>query len=70
MDGSSNTQRSGAGIILRSPKGDEISYILRFDFKSSKNKAEYKEIITGMKVAKSLGAKTLISKSDSQLVVN
>ena len=33
------------------------------------NKAEYKAILTGLKVAQALGAKTALLKSDSQLVI-
>ena len=41
VDGASNAQGSGAGLILTSPKGIDIEYALRFGFHASNNEAEY-----------------------------
>ena len=60
VDGSSNQQGSGAGIILEQA--------LRFTFKASNNQAEYEELIAGMLLAKEMGVQSLLAKSDSQLV--
>ena len=37
IDGASNAQGSGAGLILTSPKGIDIEYTLRFEFHASNN---------------------------------
>ncbi|KAJ4715162.1 Retrovirus-related Pol polyprotein from transposon opus [Melia azedarach] len=55
VDGSSSSQGSGAGVLITSPDGVEISYALRFEFKASNNEAEYEALIAGLKMAKSLG---------------
>jgi len=68
VDGSSNQQGSGAGIILEGPKGVLIEQALRFSFKASNNQAEYEALIAGMLLAKEMGAQSLLAKSDSQLV--
>jgi len=68
VDGSSNQQRSGAGIILEGPNGVLIEQALRFAFKVSNNQAEYEALIAGMLLAKEMGAQSLLAKSDSQLV--
>jgi len=68
VDGSSNQQGSGAGIILEGLNGVLIEQALRFAFKASNNQAEYEALIAGMLLAKEMGAQSLVAKSDSQLV--
>ena len=41
VDGASNAQGSGAGLILTSPEGIDIEYTLKFGFHTSNNEAEY-----------------------------
>ena len=65
VDGSSNQQRSGDGIILEGPNGVLIEQALRFAFKASNNQAEYEALIVGMLLAKEMGAQSLLAKSDS-----
>jgi len=68
VDGSSNQQGSGAGVILGGPDGLLIEQALRFAFKASNNQTEYEVLIVGMLFAKEMGAKGLLAKSDSLLV--
>jgi len=68
VDGSSNQQGSGAGIVLEGPNGVLIEQALRFTFKASNNQAEYEALIAGMLLAKEMGAQNLLVKSDSQLI--
>ncbi|XP_068475087.1 uncharacterized protein [Phaseolus vulgaris] len=68
VDGSSNQQGSGAGIILEGPNGLLIEQALRFSFKASNNQAEYEALLAGMLLAKDMGARSLLAKSDSLLV--
>ncbi|XP_068476610.1 uncharacterized protein [Phaseolus vulgaris] len=68
VDGSSNQQGSGAGIILEGPNGMLIEQALRFAFKASNNQAEYEAPIAGMLLAKEMGVQSLLANSDSQLV--
>jgi len=69
VDGSSNQQGSGAGVILERPNGLLIEQALRFSFKASNNQAEYETLKAGMLLAKEIGAQSLLVKSDSQLVM-
>jgi len=48
VDGSSNQQGSGAGVILEGPDGLLIEQALRFAFKANNNQAEYEALIAGM----------------------
>ncbi|KAM1600415.1 hypothetical protein ACFX15_024030 [Malus domestica] len=70
VDGSSNQQGCGAGLILTTPDIVAIEYALRFKFKASNNEAEYEAILAGLRLAKHLGVKRIDIFSDSQLVVN
>ena len=45
IDGSSNVNRSGAGIVLEIPTGEKISYALRLEFPTLKNEAEYEALL-------------------------
>ena len=69
VDGASNAQGSGAGLILTSPEGIDIEYALRFGFHASNNEAEYEAFIAGLNLAHSLEVDQLEVYSDSQLVV-
>jgi len=69
VDGSSNTKGSRAGIILEGPAGFTIEQLLRFDFKTTNNQAEYEAIITGLSLAKKMGAEEIQCRSDSKLTV-
>jgi len=68
IDGSSNLQGSGAGVILEGPSGLLIEQVLKFAFKKSNNQVEYEALIAGMLLAKELGARRLLVKFDSLLV--
>ena len=47
-----------------------IEQALRFAFKASNNQAEYEALIAGMLLAKEMGARGLLEKSDSLLVAS
>ena len=69
VDGSSNQQGSSDGVILEGPNGLLIKQALRFAFKANNNKDEYEALIVGTLFAKELGARNLLVKSDSLLVI-
>ena len=69
VDGASNSQGSGAGLILTYSEGIGIEYALRFGFRTSNNEAEYEAVIAGLNLAHSLEVDQLEVYSDSQLVV-
>ena len=69
VDGASNAQGSGAGLIVTSPEGIDIEHALRFGFQASNNEDEYEAVIAGLNLAHSLEVDQLEVCSDSQLVV-
>ena len=57
-------------MIIISPKGDKLRYILQMDFKRpTNNEAEYEALLHGMRMAKNCGATHLMIYGDSNLVV-
>ena len=65
VDGASNAQGSGAGLILTSPERIDIEYALRFRFRASNNEAEYEAVIASLNLAHSLEVDRLEVCSDS-----
>jgi hypothetical protein len=57
FDGSKRFQGAGAGVVLISPQGDKLKYVLRMSFpQASNNKAEYEAMLHEIKMAKARGA--------------
>ena len=56
IDGFSNVNGSGAGVILESPIGEKISYALRLKFLASNNEVEYEALLAGLLLAKEMKA--------------
>jgi ribonuclease HI len=70
FDGSKRVQGAGAWVVLISPQGDKLKYVLRMSFpQASNNEAEYEALLHGMKMAKACGATRLKIFGDSNLVV-
>jgi hypothetical protein len=69
IDGSSTKNAGGISIILESPEGDIIKRAVRLQYTTTNNEAKYEVLLTGLKLAKILGATELDIRSDSQLVV-
>ena len=70
MDGSSNRQVGGAGILLLSPKGDMVECIVRLDFPTTNNEAEYEVLVAGLDLAKAVGATSVFIYFNSQVITN
>lgn len=70
VDGSSNLKISWERIMPERP-GDVLSeQSLCFKFHASNNHVEYEALVTGMKLAREVGATHLPAKSNSQLITN
>lgn len=70
MDRSSGEQGAGARVVLESPDGEEISYAVILEFKTTNNQAEYKALIAGLKLAQAVQTNKLKIWKKSQLVVD
>jgi ribonuclease HI len=69
FDGSLKLDGGGAGILLISPRGEQLKYVLQILWTVSNNEAEYEALLHGLLLAISLGIKRLLVYGDSLLVV-
>jgi ribonuclease HI len=70
FDGSLNLKGAGAGVLLISPTGEQLKYILQIFWKVSNNEAEYEALLHELRLAASLGIKRLLVYGDSAVVIN
>ena len=70
MDGSSNQHSGGAGVVMLTPEGDKIECMIRLDFPTTNNEAEYEALIAGLDLAKAAGAENVIIHCDSQVITS
>jgi ribonuclease HI len=64
-----NLEGAGAGVLLISPQGEKLKYVLQFHYKASNNRAEYEALIHGLRIAVSLGIKRLLAFGDSKVII-
>lgn len=69
FDGSKMKNGLGAGIVLTSPKRDQLKYVLQIHFAASNNVAEYEALVHGLRMAKEIGIRRIQCFGDSDLVV-
>ena len=60
IDGSTTKKVEGAGVVLISPKGEILKYVVRLQFSATNNEVGYEALLTGLNLAKALRAKNLI----------
>ena len=58
----------GASVVLIAPSGLRTKYATRLEFKATNNIAEYEGLVLGLNKAKALRARTLLVKTDSQVI--
>jgi ribonuclease HI len=69
VDRSKRITGAGAGVVLVSPQGDKMRYVLRMRFSNpSNNEAEYEAVLHGMHMAKACGATRIKIHGDSNLI--
>jgi ribonuclease HI len=70
FDGSLNLEGAGAGVLLISPTGEQLKYVLQIFWKVSNNEGEYEALLHGLRLAASLCIKRLLVYGDSAVVIN
>ncbi|KAL2247787.1 UNVERIFIED_CONTAM: hypothetical protein Sindi_2631000 [Sesamum indicum] len=68
VDGSSNANNGGAGILIQGPEGVEIEVAARLLFPVTNNEAEYEALVLGLELAYEAGARDMEVFTDSQLI--
>jgi len=46
-----------------------LEYVVRLQFQTTNNEAEYEALLQGLELAKSLGVDSIVVQGDSQLVI-
>ena len=69
VDGSSTQHVGGIGVVLQSPEGDKLKHKIRLQYQATNNEVEYKALLKGLELAKSMEAKSILVLGDSQLVM-
>ena len=64
-DGSSNQHARGAGVVIQTPEGDKIECMIRLDFPTTNNEAEYEALVAGLDFTKAAGVENMIMHCDS-----
>ena len=71
FDGGSrgNPGNAGIGVVLSAVDGTSLITLGRFIGKATNNVAEYMALITGLREAQQLGAKKVLVRGDSELII-
>ena len=69
-DGSSNQHTGGASVVIQTPERDKIECMIRLDFPTTNNEAEYEALVVGLDLAKAAGAENMIIHCDSQVITS
>ena len=69
-DGSSNRRVGGANVVIQTPERDKIECMIRLDFPTTNNEAEYEALVAKLDLAKAAGAENVVVHCDSQVVTS
>ena len=62
-------KKRGVGVVIKTFERETLRYGVRLQFPATNNEAKYKAVLTGLRIVRALGAKNILLKSDSKLVV-
>ena len=69
-NGSLNQRLDGADVVIQTPEGDKIKCMIRLDFPTTNNEAEYEALVTSLYLARAAGAENMIMHCDSQVITS
>jgi ribonuclease HI len=69
FDNTLNLEGVGEGVLLISPQGEQLNYVLQIHYTASNNGAEYEALIHGLRIVVSLGIKRLLAFGDTKVVI-
>ena len=69
-DGSLNQRSGGVGVVIQTLEGDKIECMIRLDFPTTNNEAEYEALVAGLDLAKAVDAENMIMHCDSQVITS
>jgi ribonuclease HI len=69
FDGSRRKEGSSAGVVLLSPKREQLWYMVHPNFQATNNMIEHEVLFFGLTTSLGFGSRELLTKGDSQLVI-
>ena len=57
-------------MVILTPEGDKIKCMIRLDFPTTNNEAEYEALVARLDLAKAVGAENMIVHCDSQVITS
>ena len=69
-DGSSTQHSRGVGVVIQTPEGYKIECVIRLDFPTTNNEAEYEALVVGLDLARAAGAENIIIHCDSHVITS
>ena len=57
-------------MVIQTPAGDKIECIIRLDFPTTNNEAEYKALVAELDLAKAADAENMVVHCDSQVITS
>ena len=57
-------------MVIQTPKGDKICCMIRLDFPTTNNEAEYEALVARLDLAKAASAENIVVHCDSQVVTS
>ena len=57
-------------MVIKTPEWDKIECMIRLDFPTTNNEAEYETLVVGLDLAKATGAENMIVHYDSQVITS
>jgi ribonuclease HI len=70
FDGSFTLNGARGGVVLISPKEDQLLYVIWLHFHVTNNVVEYKALVNGLCITVELGVQRLYICSNSELIIN
>lgn len=70
FDGSYLKTGNGTSVVLTSPQGHKLHYEICLHFDATNNVAEYEALVNGLRIMAEVGARWLLVRGDSNLVVD
>lgn len=58
------------GVVLTSPQGHKLHYAIHLHFDATTNMVEYEALINGLRIVAEVGARCLLMRGNSKLVVD
>ena len=52
-------------MVIQTPEGDKIEWMIQLDFPTTNNEAEYEALVAGLDLVKVAGAKNVVVYCDS-----